>query len=125
MHIDLNKGRNCIKIFSKSGRDLIEDQIGLHDVLRDCLRLELTECIIKKQCILEGELLVWNDHDRQIEPFHKIRKYVQRSGRFLGCGRDSPVNQDEHLMIMLYDLLLLDDIICIWEHHDCLTMMER
>ncbi|KAH8726655.1 hypothetical protein GQ44DRAFT_705309 [Phaeosphaeriaceae sp. PMI808] len=52
VRIDLSKGRNCIKIFSKSGRDSTEDRIGLHDVLRGCLRLESTECVIKKQCIL-------------------------------------------------------------------------
>ncbi|KAF2185424.1 hypothetical protein K469DRAFT_687787 [Zopfia rhizophila CBS 207.26] len=49
VHIDLSKGRNYIKIFSKSGRDSTDDRIGLHDVLRDCLRLKSAECKIKKQ----------------------------------------------------------------------------
>jgi DNA ligase 4 len=67
---------------------------------------------------LEGELLVWNDRDEQIEPFHKIRKYVRRSGCFLGYGRDSPVNLDKHLMIMFYNLLLLDNTVCIRESYN-------
>jgi DNA ligase 4 len=67
---------------------------------------------------MEGELLVWNDSRKQIEPFHKIRKHVRRAGRRLGCVRDSLVQEYEHLMVMLYDLLLLDDNICVREPHD-------
>jgi hypothetical protein len=29
---------------------------------------------------MEGELLLWNDSRKQIEPFHKIRKHVPRAG---------------------------------------------
>ena len=86
IHIDLNKARDCIKIFSKSGKDSTRDRIGLHRALRDSLQLETADCKIKKQCILEGELLIWNDDEERIEPFHKIRKHVQRSGRFLGTA---------------------------------------
>jgi DNA ligase-4 len=118
VHIDLSKGRDCIKIFSKSGRDSTEDRTGIHDVLRDCLRLDSAECKIKKQCILEGELLVWNDHSERIEPFHKIRKHVPRSGRFLGTREDSPANVNEHLMIMFYDLLVHDDTFYMTDTHD-------
>ncbi|KAH8727374.1 hypothetical protein GQ44DRAFT_725266 [Phaeosphaeriaceae sp. PMI808] len=118
VHIDLSKGKKCIKIFSKSGRDSTDDRIGLHDVVRDCLRLESAECKIKKQCILEGELLVWNDDKERIEPFHKIRKHVSRSGRYLGTRADSPTDTSEHLMIMFYDLLLHDDIFSITNTYD-------
>jgi DNA ligase-4 len=118
VHINLGKGMNCIKIFSKSGRDSTEDRIGLHGVLRDCLSLESAECKIKEQCILEGELLVWSDRDERIEPFYKIRKHVRRSGRFLGTDQDSPPDLHEHLMIMFYDLLLLDNVCYTTEGHD-------
>src|SRR5204863_8926936 len=70
-----------------------------------------------KNCILEGELLVWNDKAQEIEPFHKIRKHVQRSGRWLGTQADSPASLHEHLMIMFYDILLLDDSIILREPH--------
>jgi ATP dependent DNA ligase domain len=64
---------------------------------------------------LEGELLVWSDRRHRLEPFHKIRKHVKRSGRFLGTLHDSPVDPNEHLMIMFYDILLLDNVSCIKE----------
>ncbi|KAH7127262.1 hypothetical protein EDB81DRAFT_907415 [Dactylonectria macrodidyma] len=55
---------------------------------------------------------------RRIEPFHKIRRYVKRSERFFRAARDSPVESSEHLMIMFYDILLLDDIVCGLDTHD-------
>lgn len=73
---------------------------------------------LRKQCIRNGELLVWNDHDEQIEPFHKPRKHVNRSGRLLGTARGSTIDLNERLMIMFYDILLLDDNIDIKETHD-------
>ena len=90
VHIDLSKGRNYIKIFSKSGRDSTNDRTGLHGVLRDCLRLKSAECKIKKQCILEGELLVWNDQGERIEPFYKIRSMCNDQAAFLGLVKTHP-----------------------------------
>ena len=60
--------------------------IGLHRALRDSLELDTADCRIKRLCILEGELLVWTDDDERIEPFHKIRKHVKRSGRLIGTA---------------------------------------
>jgi DNA ligase-4 len=117
IHIDLNKARDRIKIFSKSGKDSISDRIGLHRALRDSLELD-TDCKIKKQCILEGELLIWKDNDERIEPFHKIRRYMKRSGHFIETARNSPVDLNKYFIIIFYDILLLDDTICIREFHD-------
>ena len=33
VHIDLSKGKDCIKIFSKSRKDLTTDHIDLHSIL--------------------------------------------------------------------------------------------
>ena len=44
-----------------------------------------------------------------------IRRHVTREGRQLGCDRDSPPSPDELLMMMFYDVLLLDDNHCIYE----------
>ncbi|KAH7146675.1 hypothetical protein B0J13DRAFT_524433 [Dactylonectria estremocensis] len=118
IYIGLNKSEAAIKIFSKSGRDSTSDRIGIHLALWNSLELSIAGCKIKKRCILEGELLVWNDDDGRIEPFYKIRRHVKRSGRFLGAARDSPVESSEHLIIMFYDILLLDDIICGLKTHD-------
>ncbi len=106
IHVDLNRSRDCITIYSKSGRDSTNDRVALHLVLGDCLRLASADSKIKNQCILEGEVLVWNDDKGQIAPFHRIRSHVKRSGRSIGTARDSPANLSEHLMIMFYDILL-------------------
>lgn len=118
IHVDLSNRESGIKIFSKGGRDSTRDRMGLHRALRESLKLGTADCAIKKQCILEGELLVWNDDTRTIAPFHRIRKHVRRSGRLLGAAQDSPVTANEHLMVMFYDLLLLDDTFCARESLD-------
>ncbi|KAH8691873.1 hypothetical protein BGW36DRAFT_303446 [Talaromyces proteolyticus] len=115
VHIDRSRGQDCIKIFSKSGRDSTDDRIGLHKALRQSLKLDSADCSFKERCIVEGELLVWNDTDQKIAPFHRIRNHVTRGGYFLGTARDLPARDDEHLMIMFYDILLLDHIVCMYE----------
>lgn len=48
-------------------------------------------------------------------PFYKIRRYFPRAGRRLGASRDSPPLPDEHLMVGLFDCLLLGETDCILE----------
>ncbi|EAQ90537.1 hypothetical protein CHGG_02472 [Chaetomium globosum CBS 148.51] len=80
IHIDLSKGRDCIQIFSKSGKDSTRDRMALHD-----------------------------DKHHKVLGFHKIRKHVSRSGSFLGTDKDSQAHPWEHLMIVYYDLLMVDN----------------
>lgn len=89
IHIDLSKKGNKIQIFSKSGKDSTSDRAGAHDTIRRCLRVGKDDCGFSSRCILEGELLVWDDRDEKQLEFHKIRKHVSRSGVFLGTGKDS------------------------------------
>jgi len=86
--------------------------------VRDCLSLDTVDYMIKSHYILEGELLIWNDNDKRIESFHKIRKYVKRLGRFIRTARDSPVDLKEHLIIIFYNIILLDDTVCLTEPHN-------
>ncbi|KAI0122836.1 ATP dependent DNA ligase domain-containing protein [Xylariales sp. AK1849] len=109
IHIDLRKHLNSIQIFSKSGKDSTRDRDGLHRAIRDSLRLGIRDCPLKKGCILEGELVVYSTKDQKILPFHKIRKHVSRSGSFIGTGNDSQRHEYEHLMIIYYDVLVIDD----------------
>lgn len=115
VHIDISKGKKCIRIFSKSGKDSTTDRVRLHAAVENSLKLWKEDCPIKKQCILEGELLIWHEKKQQIQPFEKIRKHVTRNGRFLGNDQDSPRDLQEKVMIMFYDLLLYDDIVCLNE----------
>jgi DNA ligase-4 len=118
IHINLDHAGFHIKILSKSGRDSTEDRADIHRPLQNSLELGAAGCKIKRQCILEGELLVWNDAMAMIQPFYKIRKHVRRSGRYIGTARDSPADLNEHLMVIFYDILLLDDRFCASETHD-------
>ena len=118
IHIDLFNRHGCIKIFSKSGKDSSADRLPLHRPIKDSLRIGATDCKIRTQCILEGEVLIWCDRQRAIQPFYKIRKHVLRSGRPLGAAADSPVQRTEHLMIIFYDVLLLDDALCLNESYE-------
>lgn len=109
VHIDLSKGYDCIQIFSKSGKDSTKDRIALHDSIHKSLQLNKPSCPFKKGCILEGELLVYSDKEDKILDFYKIRKHVSRSGAFLSTEQDSQRNPWEHLMIVYYDILMVDD----------------
>ena len=110
IHIDTSRAQErSIQIFSKSGKDSTDDRVRLHGAIRDSLQLGRPGCKIKSKCILEGELLVCNRITTAIEPFHKIRRHVMHGRRFLGVEADSPPSVDEHLMIMFYDVLVLDD----------------
>lgn len=89
IHVDLSKGDDCLQIFSKSGKDSTEDRIGVHQAIKDGLRIGCDDCKLSDKCILEGELLVWSERTKGILDFHKIRKHVSRSGSFLGTTLDS------------------------------------
>ncbi|KAF2087505.1 hypothetical protein K490DRAFT_73867 [Saccharata proteae CBS 121410] len=109
IHVDLTKGKDCIRIFSKVGKDATADRHGLIDTIKECLLIGRPECRIKKQCILLGEMVVYSDLEGKVLEFHKIRKHVSRSGSFLGTMKDSQKHAHEHLMIEFFDVLLHDD----------------
>ena len=109
IHVDRSEPNQQIQIFSKSGKDSTLDRSGLHETLRECLRLNREDCAFSSKLILEGEMVVWSDREQKILEFHKIRKMVSRSGSFLGTDADSLPHPDEHLMIVLFDVLLVDD----------------
>lgn len=109
IHVDLSKDHRHIQIFSKSGKDSTMDRLKLHPAIKSSLRLGTTECKFTKHCILEGELVVYSDLEKRILPFEKIRKHVNRSGRFIGTDEDSQAHSWERLMIVYFDILLIDD----------------
>lgn len=118
LHIDLTKGKSCIQMFSKSGKDSTQDRRGMHEWIKAALRLGKPDCKFKTRCILEGEMVVYSDKDNSILDFHKIRKYVSRSGSYIGTENDSPRRPDEHLMMIFFDALLIDDDIVMAETYE-------
>ena len=109
IHIDMSKGSQCIQIYSKSGKDSTQDRSAVHSVIRESLRIGKSDCPIKSTCIVLGELVVYSDTARDILEFAKLRKHVSRSGSFLGTENDSQAHPHEHLMVIFYDLLMIDD----------------
>lgn len=108
IHVDLSKGDDWLRIFSKSGKDSTNGRRALRDTLRKCLQIGTDKCKFTDRCILLGEMVLFSDKDQQIMEFHKIRKHVSRSGVYLGTDLDSQAHEWEHLMIIFFDLLLLD-----------------
>lgn len=90
IHIDLTKDQKWIQVFSKSGKDSTRDRERIHGIVKDSLRIGRKDCRFSRNCILEGEMVIWSDEASQILEFHKIRKHVSRTGSFLGTKFDSP-----------------------------------
>ncbi|KGO63572.1 DNA ligase, ATP-dependent, N-terminal [Penicillium italicum] len=109
IHVDLSNKYTPIQIFSKSGKDSTADKDKIIPVIEESLRTGLSDCKFTHRCIVEGELLVWNDQDGELMDFNKIRRFLPRSGTMIGVDNDSPPQPYEHLMIMFFDILLLDD----------------
>jgi DNA ligase-4 len=117
VHIDLDKGKDCIQIFSKSSKDSTKDRQKVHGAIRECLRIGHSDCFFKRRCIVLGELVVWSEKDRQILGFEKIRKHVSRSGLYIGTEEDSQPHPGEKLMVVFFDVLLVDDDIVMRKPH--------
>ncbi|KAM3503550.1 hypothetical protein MY10362_004123 [Beauveria mimosiformis] len=109
IHVDLSRSKRMVQIFSKSGKDSTEDRFKVMAAIERALRLRTSECGFQEACILEGELVVYNDLDNTIMPFHKIRGHVTRRGRYMNTEQDSQPKPYEHLMIVYYDIFLVDD----------------
>lgn len=90
IHVDMSNKFAPIQIFSKSGKDSTADRDKILPVIEEALGLGSSDCKISGRCILEGELLVWNDEDAEIMDFNKLRRLLPRSGVLLGVENDSP-----------------------------------
>jgi DNA ligase-4 len=90
IHVDLTDKRTPFRIFSKSGKESTEDRSGIFPSLAESLRIGSEDCRFSHRCILEGELVVWNDKRGEIAEFHKLRRFLSRSGIMIGIDNDSP-----------------------------------
>lgn len=89
IHVDLTQP-NPIRIFSKSGKESTVDRSGVFPILEKVLHLNHTAPKVTSRCILEAELVVWSDKKGDMTDFNKIRKFVSRSGTYIGADNDSP-----------------------------------
>jgi DNA ligase-4 len=109
IHVDLDNAPNVIKIFSKNGKDATADREPLHATIRKALRIGRSDCLVKSKCIVLGEMVLYSDKEKKILPFSKIRKHISRSGSFIGTWQDSLPHEWEHLMIVFFDVLVLNN----------------
>jgi len=109
IHVDLDNAPKDIKIFSKNGKDATADREPLHAIVRNALRIGRSDCLVKSKCIVLGEMVLYSDREKKILPFSKIRKHISRSGSFIGTWQDSLPHEWEHLMIVFFDVLVLDN----------------
>jgi DNA ligase-4 len=109
IHVDLRHGSKEIKIFSKNGKDATTDREPLHSTVRKALRIGRPDCLVRSNCIVLGEMVLYSDKEKKILPFSKIRKHITRSGSFMGTWQDSLPHEWEHLMIVFFDVLVLND----------------
>ena len=54
-------------------------------------------------------MVLYSDKEEKILPFAKIRKHIKRSGSFLGTLQESLPHKWEHLMLVYFDVLVVDD----------------
>lgn len=108
IHVDLANAPQDIKIFSKNGKDATTDREALHSTIRDALRIGRPDCAFQNRCIVLGEMVLYSDKERRIMPFSKIRKHTSRSGSFIGTLQDSLPHEWEHLMVVFFDVLVVD-----------------
>lgn len=109
IHIDLGDSSSAIKIFSKNGKDATRDREALQSTIRDALRIGQPGCMMKRNCIVLAEMVLYSDREQKILPFSKIRKHIKRSGFFLGTLQDSLPHAWEHLALVFFDVLVVDD----------------
>lgn len=109
IHVDLEAAGNDIQIFSKNGKDATRDREALHNTIRNALRIGRSDCTFRRNCIVLAEMVLYNDKAQKIMPFSKIRKHIKRSGSHLGTLQDSLPHEWEHLMLVFFDVLVLDD----------------
>ncbi|VDB87531.1 unnamed protein product [Peniophora sp. CBMAI 1063] len=128
-----DKGKLRIKIFSKQGRDSSLDRHAVHATIREALgycpntKLPLKPKV-KKEAILEAEMVAFNDQQGRIDEFWHIRSLVENTAYGIRhkprktlearAAETGPVNTSmdsnapddgrRHLALVFFDILLLD-----------------
>ncbi|KAL6706353.1 hypothetical protein ACN47E_005643 [Coniothyrium glycines] len=109
VHIDLDSAIQKVKIFSKNGKDSTADRQMLQKTIQDALGIGRSDCLFQTNCIVLAEMVLYSDKEKKILPFSKIRKHISRSGSFMGTLQDSLPHEWEHLMLVFFDVLVLDN----------------
>ena len=86
----------CIRIYSKSGRDSTSDREKAHKIIRNSLPERV------KSCILEAELLTFDRHSEKIQRFGGVSSFTRT--------KVASLNRSVNLYIVFFDVLYLNDV---------------
>lgn len=126
IHYDSLRGYDeQVVIYSKSRRNSTLDRIHSIPIVRACLggtlnandaaylaRFGKTSWDFKplaevKNCIIEAELMIFNEEKNEVEPFGSTRDFLSRNG--------SEYDDKRHCFIVFFDILWLDDEDCMYQ----------
>ncbi|EMD39194.1 hypothetical protein CERSUDRAFT_122630 [Gelatoporia subvermispora B] len=140
IHVELDPARPAspkITIYSKSGRESTLDRFAVHSIICDALGLSgnsaasiISKCMVKRNIILEAEMVAFSDTLGRIDEFWRIRSLIASTAigvRHKTPPRPADTQTEEncdsqcsmisnasdggtrHLALVFFDILLLDD----------------
>ncbi|KAH9933457.1 uncharacterized protein B0H18DRAFT_928466 [Fomitopsis serialis] len=132
IHVDLEAGFPRITIYSKSGRDSTMDRVAIHPLILDAIGFNDSSCKVKRNVVLEAEMVAYSDTLHRIDEFWRIRSLISTTA--IGprhsrhpkhtaadtsqdaedgsqCSLASNASDDgtRHLALVFFDILVLDD----------------
>ncbi|KAL4248499.1 ATP-dependent DNA ligase family protein [Abortiporus biennis] len=142
IHVELGEDmQSDITIFSKSRRDSTLDRFGIHSLIREALGLpdrhdenaqkyfDNGRCKIKKNIIIEAEMVAYSDTLDKIDEFWRIRSLIASTAMGVRHREHLPGPQiesqdysqcslasngsnegDRHLALVFFDILFLDGV---------------
>ncbi|KAI9141460.1 hypothetical protein BKA69DRAFT_391618 [Paraphysoderma sedebokerense] len=94
---------HTLRIFSKSKRDSTIDRIGCHSIILDSIHSSV------RNCILEGELLLYNEEEQRIESFNELREFGKYRSQNDENTPPEYVSKSRHYFVVFFDILYLND----------------
>ncbi|KII85754.1 hypothetical protein PLICRDRAFT_700571 [Plicaturopsis crispa FD-325 SS-3] len=125
-------GSSYITIFSKKKNESTMDRYAVHHIIRDALCLPhgagISSSKVKKNIILDAEMVAFSDATQRVDEFWRIRSLVESTGRgprasrFKRAPPQAPDAESQfslasnasdcgtrHLALIFFDVLVLDD----------------
>lgn len=92
-----HKKERKMQLFSRSGKDMTKE----FSTLIPFIAMSLQKGV--KDCILDGELLIWNEAEEKVEPFSQVRSFAAEGG----LGK---LPQGKRYLFMVFDVLYLNGV---------------
>ncbi|PCH44474.1 hypothetical protein WOLCODRAFT_105197 [Wolfiporia cocos MD-104 SS10] len=132
IHVELVRGKPRITIYSKSGRESTLDRAAIHPVICEGLAIGTSGCKIRKNTVVEAEIVAFSDKLDRIDEFWRIKSLISstaigpRRAKLRKSAREHSSNCDDvssqcslesdascegtrHLAVVFFDVLILDN----------------